>query len=541
MKATFTKLIFVTFILNLVSCGSSSNDGETPTVALSLSFSPTSVSSEVQEGLKVDWKVTATVQGTSNEQVYVKIVDSYGIISDQEDDLLLTQVNSINYTLELRSNPNLEAGEHTSNLNVHLCKNTACNEEYTGSPWSIPITLNVISNTNLTALTNIANYAGWSRGNVHLNNSQFVPVTLTPEDFSSRWLRESPLAELNARSSSISQFVTQDKVLAFVEALDSSNNDPDTRHVVGLSEDTGEILWRSKLDEEETITQSFAQSTGFTVITNYASFNTFDVQTGASLRSQVLPIDTYFSTYTGTMIDDKLYIGGIYEHHNRIFAYDYELDIVEWSINNNSFSYGEESTIVADETYVYYYDAGRGLVYIDRESGQEIKITADPDASNGKKYGAAILGDDVIVTLTPTHTNGPLELGVYDLPANQISWTVIAEFIFSPVIKNQELIIGSTVEGTSQEFTIQSYDLNNGEVNWQATIPTNSFDKYNMIVTENLIFVGLEHETIAFDIVQQSVVWRYPRGGELAISGHGTLYINNPNNRTGLVNAINLR
>lgn len=364
---------------------------------------------------------------------------------------------------------------------------------------------------------------------------------MNPEDFSSRWLRESPLAELNARSSSISQFVTQDKVLAFVEALDSSNNDPDARHVVGLSEDTGEILWRSKLDEEETITQSFAQNTGFTVITNYASFNTFDVQTGASLRSQVLPIDTYFSTYTGTMIDDKLYIGGIYEHHNRIFAYDYELDIVEWSVNNNSFSYGEESTILADETYVYYYDAGRGLVYIDRESGQEIKITADPDASNGKKYGAAILGDDVIVTLTPTHTNGPLELGVYDLPANQISWTVIAEFIFSPVIKNQELIIGSTVEGTSQEFTIQSYDLNNGELKWQATIPTNSFDKYNMIVTENLIFVGLEHETITFDIVQQSVVWRYPRGGELAISGHGTLYIFNPNNRTGLVNAINLR
>lgn len=539
MKIQFTINVVIISLMLITGCGGGGDSSSKNSIKLNLT--PSSIEETAQQGSQLDWSITARVSGTIEEQVYVKVVDPYGVLSTNEYDFNLEVVNSTTYILNMRSNSDLSPGEHSSNIQVQLCKNSTCTNQFSGSPWNIPVNLTIASNENLTTLSRIDNFSGWTTGNERLNNSHYVPVTLDSSSFSSRWLRENSQVNDFMDESVISQLVVQDNVLMFIERLDMFDNNLDTRNVVAISEETGELLWSHELDKDETTVQSFVADGKVNVITNYASYSSYDINSGVQHRDQALSQDSYLSTSTAMMFDSKLYVGGIYDYHNRIIAYDPVTDAVEWSVGNSSYNYGEESSIVADQNYVYYYDASRGLVTLDRTTGAEINVITDPNTTNNKDSGSTLLVNDKVITLTPVSVYGSKEVAVYDVTNNSILWAEQGEYFFSPVVKGDELILGIEGDFGANEFIIQSKDLIDGSLNWQASIPTNSYDKYNMIVTDNLILIGLKYEVIAFDIASQQVVWTYQRGGELIMSEYGVLYIRDPRNRDGAINAVNLQ
>lgn len=537
------KIIIIFFTLFWLSgCGGTDDtDGtdlnEVPDDEISLSFSPLSIDDEVQEGIQLSWDIVVSVTGSTDEQVYVNVIDNYGILSTDDDDFILETLPTGSYRMGLKTSTEVEAGTHTSTIEVQLCKDAFCNNQFSNSPWQIPVTVSVISNTNLTSLSKLPDYDGWQTGNESLNNSRFVPVTLDASEFNSRWLVGSGDAINSTYYDSATQLLAKNNRFTFVGEVDSGGSS-DLRNIVAMDEETGQVAWQHELDDDRTSVHSVVNGDNLNVITNYAGYYSYDLVSGVTQSTQNLPANSYLSTNTVSLLDGILYMGGIYDHHNRVFAYNPVTNLAEWSVDSGSYNYGEESTVVANDTYVYFFDNGRGLIKLDRVTGAEISVVADD--GNLDQYGSALLSGDHVVVSTPAFA-GESNIAVFDGANDVMLWEEQAEFYFSPVINQEEMFVAKKDSIDPQEFLIESRNLLDGSVNWQATITSYSYDKHNMIVTNNLIFMGLEDETIAFDIASQEVVWRYPRGGEIIMSEYGVLYISDPDGIHVSINAINLQ
>jgi outer membrane protein assembly factor BamB len=76
-------------------------------------------------------------------------------------------------------------------------------------------------------------------------------------------------------------------------------------------------------------------------------------------------------------------------------------------------------------------------------------------------------------------------------------------------------------------MSLDAIDEATGKVLW-SWIPSGtdstSFHR-NIVVTDNLLFVGTDKAVFALDLATKAPVWSYPKPGMLAISAGRTLYI----------------
>ena len=84
---------------------------------------------------------------------------------------------------------------------------------------------------------------------------------------------------------------------------------------------------------------------------------------------------------------------------------------------------------------------------------------------------------------------------------------------------------------------LEARALADGKLQWTSeNLGEGGFQ--SVLVTRNLAFVSNANKTVALDLATQKVVWNYPRGGSLAISSNGVLYILT---NVGHLSAINLK
>ncbi|MES2018219.1 MAG: PQQ-binding-like beta-propeller repeat protein [Pseudomonadota bacterium] len=116
--------------------GSSANNGGW------LTFSPATAEVTVYEGETESFNITATASKTLSDGFYVAIIDPSGVIAPT---FTLTPVSQLQYTVGLETADKLTPGVHVTLLEVRLCKDAAavCKQPIEGSPWHVPLTVNV--------------------------------------------------------------------------------------------------------------------------------------------------------------------------------------------------------------------------------------------------------------------------------------------------------------------------------------------------------------------------------------------------------------
>jgi outer membrane protein assembly factor BamB len=134
-------------------------------------------------------------------------------------------------------------------------------------------------------------------------------------------------------------------------------------------------------------------------------------------------------------------------------------------------------------------------------------------------------GDGTVVLLVPG-SNWNDALIRHDVAAGTLLWRVTGSFANSPVVANGVVYVVNTDAGQ-----LQARSLATGTVQWTWALPEpiarDSSNKImgNLVVTDNLIFVGTSARTYAVDLQSHAAVWNSTRTGNLAISSNRVLYI----------------
>ncbi len=129
------------------SSGNSGNNGTPPTsggtTATALSFSPALVSSNYQAGSSVSFTVVATPNNPSDfngaTTIYTLIVDNTGVITK---DFTINRAGD-SYFATMHTSPSIPEGKYRGNFSVLLCRDSACQSQFPGSPSSLPFEITV--------------------------------------------------------------------------------------------------------------------------------------------------------------------------------------------------------------------------------------------------------------------------------------------------------------------------------------------------------------------------------------------------------------
>lgn len=120
--------------------GGSSSDGSTGDQGW-LSFTPNPVTVNAVQGQSTPFTVSAHANKTISQNFNIGIIEATGLVTTQVD----LSGGGYDYTATLHVSPALTVGTRTGTLLVKLCEDdpTVCNKPLSGSPWRIPLTVNV--------------------------------------------------------------------------------------------------------------------------------------------------------------------------------------------------------------------------------------------------------------------------------------------------------------------------------------------------------------------------------------------------------------
>jgi len=122
--------------------GGSSGGGSTGDQSW-LSFTPNPVTVDAVQGQSTAFTISAHASKTISQNFNIGIVETTGLVTTQVD----LAGGGYDYNATLYVSPLLTAGTRTGTLLVKLCEDdpVVCNKPLSGSPWRIPLTVNVKS------------------------------------------------------------------------------------------------------------------------------------------------------------------------------------------------------------------------------------------------------------------------------------------------------------------------------------------------------------------------------------------------------------
>ncbi len=142
MSFRFGSLAACMLASTLAACGGGGNSGKPD--GSWLTFSPSALSVTQYEGESIALNITATSTRTFSAPFNVAIIDPKGVITTE---VALSPISQLSYVAALRTSATLTAGAYSTNLEVRLCEDSPsiCNKPLPGSPWQVPLTVQVKS------------------------------------------------------------------------------------------------------------------------------------------------------------------------------------------------------------------------------------------------------------------------------------------------------------------------------------------------------------------------------------------------------------
>lgn len=150
--------------------GSSSNASSPAAEQAWLTFTPNPVTVEPVEGQSINFTIAAHASKTISQTFNIAIVEPNGLITSQVQVIANGQYD---YEARLSSNPLLTAGAHNTQLEVRLCEDAplVCSKPISGSPWHIPLTINVKPAAPISLVFNTSSF--------NLNAGQGEPLSFS--------------------------------------------------------------------------------------------------------------------------------------------------------------------------------------------------------------------------------------------------------------------------------------------------------------------------------------------------------------------------
>lgn len=474
-----------------------------------LALSAQSLQAETYAGEQVELSLEGTFKGNLvGAQFQVGVYEKGGLST-----VSYTQ-NAQGFKATLKSSASLLQGDYNSNVEVRLCRDdpAICRSPIPGSPWNVPLKLSVKNAVNLTGLLRVPGVGAWSTYQGNALHTGYVDGTFDVAKFTRRFAL--PAAAVAVSNATVA--IDNGKVFMTVGKTYGSEFE-----LLAISETDGSVLWRTSMGNVN-LANSPAVGNGFVFVFTRDIQNflwVFDQQTGRLVHKVDFGGDSFDSAPTVAGTEVYSMDGYDYDKGTTRFS-SYDMKKV-WHTLMQGPARGSSSptlAVDADSAYVYVQDK---LSVLDAADGR-IKWTAsEPNVVGLRANSVALSGNLAVV-----YGNG---LTAFDLTLRTTAWSVATSAISQMAIGNGSVY---TIPFTSRALEVRS--LSDGKLQW--TSEGLGLDLFtNVLVTRNLAFVS-GSRTVAIDLTTHKVVWSFPRGGTLAISNNGVLYILEANRSLTAVN-----
>jgi outer membrane protein assembly factor BamB len=425
------------------------------------------------------------------------------------------------YVLTLTSSASTGPGRYNGLIILNLCADAACGTHQIVPSVTVPRDITILGSTDpwpgdhqttLSALSGAGDWATFQRDNAHTG---FVPVTLDPNLFSTRWQIATGSANVSFTNLPGHPIVTADGKV-FVN---------DGNLLYARRESDGSIAWQydfSTLQFPSSNPAAVADGAVYVAAGQQSSTYLFSFnQADGALRFKS-PMSSQWETYLNPVVSAN----GVYTNagtYGGLYGFD--------TTGHQLFFAGLAQTSLwspaLDATAVYAYTGD--LRILDPVTGAVIKSIPDPTFTNYiyEIHGAPVLGVDSV--FAANYANSFLNGGGigntllrFRPSTSSVAWMVAGNFPATPAYANGVLYIGN-----QNPVRLEARAEADGALLWNWVPPLAGDSQFfsEPMLTNNMIFISTNLNAYGLDLATRKVVWTWPHPARFALSGNGVLYL----------------
>jgi hypothetical protein len=489
---------------------------------------PSHVSRLVAQGTPVVVELALASQALSSP-LYVTASDSAGLFNSAV--AVTTTTNGWNFVLDVSTT--IAPGHYTGNVTLALCHDAACSSPQAPSSVSLPFDVYVLSSSsawignNPTPLAAWSSVADWTMFQGNAAHTGYVPVTLDPNSFSTRW--QGPTL------SNTSGYAT------FAYTLTTDNNQLYLAYgttLYALKELDGSQVWQysvaglqfPSVNPPAEANGTVYMAAGQQGTTYFWAFS--EIDGSLVFKSQMLSQwENYFAPTIGPT--------GVYTNageYGGLYGFDFSGNQLFF----DSLAQQSQWTPAVDSSNVYSYTGA--LTVANAQTGVVQATISDPTFQN---YTYTIGGSPVLgapgSVFAAAYNNSTLNGGGignalldFDVDTQGIAWKVAGDYAFTPAYN-----AGVVYAVNNNPLRLEARSETDGSLLWSWTPPQAGDTSFNseVLLTQSMILVSTNLATYGIDFQTHQLVFSYPFTGRLALSHNGILYIQGD----GPVTAINVK
>lgn len=415
----------------------------------------------------------------------------------------------------------LALGEHTGTVGVEACADEECLFVYDSATQAYTVT--VLGHTNLTTLTALPGAGDWTQAQGGPSHTGYVPVTLDPAAFLSRWR-----VDLNPGGGAITSqpAVTIEDGVVY---LGTGSSGP---MVQARSENDGSQIWQTPNSSSNH--SAPAVTGGVVFLTGNASTPGVRKVISGTVQSEAGTFGLN-SNYFADPAPPTLHGGKVYANGGTYYgthAFDASTLALLWA---QPMGGSIIATPAVDATAVYAAgddgDGSGSLVALNPADGEllwQAALFTLPDVGTVGITPAISGANRIVVPM-------PKRLAVVDAATHEVLWNIAGNFDIGGLGSEARppAVANGVVYNTSNIPSLVARNEATGAILWSWSPPAHTTMFYgNVVATDSHVFVSSYNSitggvTHAIDVTTHKAVWSYPRLGNLSISENGILYISN--------------
>jgi outer membrane protein assembly factor BamB len=506
-------------------------NGPDPGSGLTLTLSPSRLSIRQFQGRMQPLRVEASVQGRVSGPVEAVIVDSAGVLRPHVD---IQQVSSGVYQASLNTQPGLGLGQHRGTLQIRLCSDASCRQQYTQAALPYDITVLNEFETQLSPLSPWTGVSDWTTFQGDATHRGHVPVQVDPARLTQRWLWRDTNPVLDPTSTLVYQpiSVAADGT-AYLMSLQSNGSESGSV-LYAINEADGSQRWSADLGDTQASAPTVAAGQVYflTAEGSGGRFWAIEARTGRTTLQASIPLTQgSYGPAQPLIAEQKAYIsfGG---DASKTLALDASTGAVLWSAASGG---GYRVTPAIDGQRLYFFrpywsnstqghDKNFGFTALDLATGgTEFTIVKPPNPPNVEYRGSTPVLTGNGRALVNRHPGSYSGLDCVDLERQTLAWELEGGFSGVPTVVGETFYIVSYFANQ-----LEARSVADGHLLWSWSPSqgvSERFTFFDIVATNNLVFFSTDQQVYALDVEKRSIVWSYPAPGSLSVSASGILYI----------------
>lgn len=484
---------------------------------------------------------TVTLDATAlglTDTLYAKVVDAGGAFGQAVN--VSANGNGTSKILEFTSDGAATAGQHSGQATVSLCQDAAC-----ATPQAVPSLLvnysvNVLApssawpGNHLTTLLPMQGAPEWATFQGNAAHTGYVPVTLDPNQFGTRWKLVVPtFLYFNGLFN-----------LATVTTASGKFYIAGSNAVTAHREFDGSTIWSySFAGLPFPSVNPPAVSDGIVYVAAGQQSSTY--MFGLDANNGSVKFRSAMSSQWENYLAPTVGASGVYTNagtYGGLYAFDSQGN----PLYTGAAAQQSAWTPAVDASGVYAY-TGDALHVFDPVTGAVKTTINDPTFTNYiyQIGGSAVLGASDSV-FAAAYGNSWLNGGGignalvhFNLQTNTVDWSIHGVYPSTPAYDG-----GVVYAANNNPLRLEARAERDGSLVWSWTPPAAGDTTFvsEVLLTQNTVIVSTNLSTYAIDRTTHHVVWSYPVAGNLALSPNGILYIQSygTNTATTTLTAINV-